>query len=266
MRKQRHLVLGAALFAAATAAAEIPRAYDGHPDLTGIWKTTSTANWNLEDHGPEAGPYWQLGTLNVAPPGRGVVVGGKIPYKPEALAKREENRAKRWREDPEAKCYMPGIPRATYMPYPFAIVQGTNRVLMAYQFASANRNIYMDEVKEPAVDTWMGTANGHWEGDTLVVDNRGFNDLSWFDRSGNYHSNQLHVVERYTMVSENQIDYEATIEDPQVFTRPWKIELTLYRDIESQGTLPEYKCVEYSERLLYSDLSGPNAPPETRPE
>jgi hypothetical protein len=249
----------------ASASGQIPRTYDGHPNLSGIWKTTSTANWNLEDHEPEAGPFWQLGTFGAVPPSRGVVEGGTIPYKPEALAKREENRAKRWREDPEAKCYMPGIPRATYMPYPFAIVQGTDRVLMAYEFGSANRNIYMGEIKEPAVDTWMGTANGRWEGDTFVVDNRGFNDLSWLDRSGNYHSNELHVVERYTMVGENQIDYEAAIEDPQVFTRPWNIKLTLYRDIEADGTLPEFKCVEYSERMLYSDLSGPNAPPETKP-
>ena len=255
----------AALLCATTVSAQVPKAYDGHPDLSGVWKTTSSANWNLEDHGPEAGPFWQLGALGAVPPGRGVVEGGTIPYKPEALAKRDANRAMRWREDPEAKCYMPGIPRATYMPYPFAIIQGTDRVLMAYEFASANRNIHLGEVEKPAVDTWMGTANGSWDSDTFVVDNRGFNELSWFDRSGNYHSDELHVIERYTMVGQNQIDYEAVIEDPQVFTRPWRIKLTLYRDIESGGTLREFKCVEYSERMLYSDLSGHGAPPETKP-
>jgi hypothetical protein len=264
MSARLHFVLWPALLCGVSASAQVPRAYDGHPDLSGIWKTTSTANWNLEDHGPEAGPVWQIGTFGAVPPTRGVVEGGAIPYKAESLAKREENRANRWHEDPEAKCYMPGIPRATYMPYSFAIVQGTDRVLMAYEYASANRNIFMGEFMEAAVDTWMGTANGSWDGDTFVVDNRGFNDLSWLDRSGNYHSSQLHVVERYTMIGENQIHYEATIEDSEVFTRPWKIGLTLYRDIESGGTLPEFKCVEYSERMLYSDLSGPDAPPETK--
>jgi hypothetical protein len=246
------------------ATAQIPKAYDGHPDLTGIWQTNSTANWDLEDHGPEAGPFWQLGALGAVPPGRSVVEGGKIPYKPEALAKRNQNRANRWKQDPEAKCYMPSIPRAAYMPYPFQIVQGTQTVLMAYEFSSANRVIYLGKPREAAVDTWMGTANGSWDGDTFVVDNRGFNDLSWFDRSGNYHSDQLHVVERYRMTSRNEILYEASVEDPQVFTRPWKIALTLYRDAASNATLLEFKCVEYSERMLYGDLSGPQAPADTK--
>lgn len=239
--------------------AQIPKAADGHPDLSGIWQAMGTVNWDLEDHGPEPGPFYQLGAISGVPPGRGVVEGGDIPYKPEALAQRRQNRANRWKNDPEVKCYMPGIPRATYLPYPFQIVQGTKVILMAYSYASANRVIEMGKPRAPSVDTWMGTANGRWEGDTLVVDNSGFNDLSWFDRSGNYHSDALHVVERYTRVDRDHIRYEAAIEDPQVFARPWKIALTLYRDVEPNATLPEFKCVEMTEELLYRDLNGPGA-------
>jgi hypothetical protein len=194
-----------------------------------------------------------------------VVEGGSIPYKPEALAKRKQNRANRWKDDPELKCYMPSIPRAAYLPYPFQIVQGTQTVLMAYAFASTNRVINMGKPKEAAIDTWMGTANGRWEGDTLVIENTGFNDLSWFDRSGNYHSDQLKVTERYTRVDRDHIRFEATMDDPKVFTRPWKIALTLYRDVDPNATLPEFKCVEFSEKALYSDLNGPGAPPEAKP-
>jgi hypothetical protein len=255
--------LGAALWLAGAAfaqlPAQIPKAAGGHPDLSGIWQAMGTANWDLEDHAAEPGPFYQLGAVGAVPPGRGVVQGGDIPYKPEALAQRKQNRANRWKSDPEVKCYMAGIPRATYLPYPFQIVQGSNTVLMAYSFATTNRVIEMGKAKEPSTDTWMGTANGHWEGDTLVIDNNGFNDLTWFDRSGNYHSDQLHVVERYTRTDRDHIRYEATIEDPAVFTRPWKIALTLYRDVEPNATLPEFKCVEFTEELLYRDLNGPGA-------
>jgi hypothetical protein len=250
--------------AAATASAQVPRTADGHSDVSGIWQAMGTANWDLEDHGPEAGPFYQLGALGAIPPGRGVVEGGTIPYKPEALAKRNQNRANRWKDDPELKCYMPGIPRAAYLPQPFQIVQGTNVVLMAYQFASANRVVNMGKPKEAAVDTWMGTGNGHWEGDTLVIENTGLNDQSWLDRSGNYHSDALKVTERYTRTDRDHIRYEATMDDPQVFTRPWKIAMTLYRDVDPNAAIGEFKCVEYAERALYSDLSGPNAPPETK--
>ena len=238
---------------------QVPRSSDGHPDLTGIWQAMGTANWDLEDHAAEAGPFYQLGATGAIPPGRSVVEGGDIPYKPEALAKRKENRTNRWKNDPEVKCYMPGIPRAAYIPQPFQIVQSANVILMAYQFASTNRTINMGKPKPAAVDTWMGTANGHWENDTLVVDNTGFNDLSWLDRAGNYHSDQLHVVEHYKRVDRDHIRYEATIEDPKVFTRPWKIILNLYRDIDPYATLSEFKCVEFSEELLYGDLSGAGA-------
>lgn len=193
---------------------QVPKAADGHPDLSGIWQALGTANWELVDHQPEPGPFYQLGALGV-PPGRGVVEGGDIPYKPEALAQRKQN--------------------------------------------SANRVIEMGKPNDPSVDTWMGTANGRWEGGTLVVDNCGFNDLSWLDRSGNYHSGALHVIERYTLVDREHIRYEATIEDAKVYTRPWKIAPTLYRDVEPNATLPEFKCVEMTEELLYRDLNGPGA-------
>jgi hypothetical protein len=252
------------LFFASVALAQVPKASDGHPDLSGIWQAMGTANWDLEDHAPEAGPFYQLGALGAIPPGRGVVEGGTIPYKPEALAKRKENRENRWKNDPELKCYMPGIPRAAYLPQPFQIVQSKDVILMAYQFASANRVVNMGKPREAAVDTWMGTGNGHWEGDTLVIENTGLNDQSWLDRSGNYHSDALKVTERYTRTDRDHIRYEATLDDSKVFTRPWKIAMTLYRDVDPNATIGEFKCVEYAERALYSDLSGPNAPPETK--
>jgi hypothetical protein len=203
-----------------------------HPDLSGIWQAFVTANWSLEDHGADAGPFpTTLGMWGAQPPGQSIVEGGEIPYRPEALAKREANFARRLEVDPdnlntvgdpEAKCYLPGVPRATYMPFPFQIIQSTDRVVIAYQFANANRTIPIGRPTEAPIEFWMGWSNGHWDGDTLVVDVTGFHDLSWFDRAGNHHSNELHVVERYTPLSPFHMQYEATIEDPQVFTRPWR--------------------------------------------
>ena len=214
----------------------------------------NTANWDLEDHSPAAGPLYQMGAIGAVPGGQGVVEGGPIPYKQAALAQKKANFENRLVLDPEVKCYMPGIPRATYIPFPFQILQSSSHILMAYEFASANRVINMGKPVEAAVDTWMGTANGRWEGDTLVVDNTGFSDGSWFDRAGNFHSDQLHVVERFTLIDPDHIQYEATIEDPQVFTRPWKISMPLYRRIEKNVQLTDFKCVEYAEELLYGDL------------
>jgi len=233
---------------------QAPRTADGHPDLNGIWQALSTANWDLEDHPAAPGPFYQLGAIGAIPGGPGVVAGGPIPYKPEALKKKKENFANRAKLDPEVNCYMPGIPRANYMPYPFQILQTPKYILMAYEYASSDRVINMDKPVEAAVDTWMGTANGRWEGETLVVDNTGFNDKTWFDRADNYHSDELHVVERFTRVDADHIDYEATIDDPQVFTRAWKINLPLYRRVEKNFQLTEFKCVEFSEELLYGDL------------
>ncbi len=155
--------------------------------------------------------------------GLGVVEGEEIPYLPEALAKKKENFANRLTLDPEVKCYLPGVPRATYMPYPFQIVQSKKYTLISYEYASAVRTINMENHKKAPIDSWMGWSNGHWEGETLVVDVTGFNEDTWFDRAGNFHSDALHVVERYTPRSADTLNYEATIEDPKVFSRPWKI-------------------------------------------
>ena len=148
---------------------------------------------------------------------------------------------------------MPGIPRATYMPFPFQIVQGQKDILFVYEFASSNRIVHMTTHTEAPVDSWMGWSNGRWDGDALVIDVSGFNDMTWFDRAGNYHSDALKVTERYTPAGEN-LQYEATMEDSNTFTRPWKISLPLYRHIEKNAQLLEFKCVEFSEELLYGDL------------
>jgi hypothetical protein len=252
----------------APAAYRAPRAADGHADLNGIWQANTEANFDLEAHmarpalALRAGPYGPvpaaavlaLGAVGSVPPGMGVVEGGPIPYKPEALAKKEENQEKWLELDPEIKCYLPGIPRATYMPYPFQIVQSPDAILVAYEFASASRTIRMNTTDKSPVPSWMGWSRGSWEGETLVVDVTGFNDKTWFDRSGNYHTRALHVVERYTPTSANTLQYEATIEDPNVFTRPWKISMPIYRRVEPNAQLVEYKCVEFVEDLLYGHL------------
>jgi hypothetical protein len=237
-----------------TAAARIPRMADGKPNLDGIWQAMGTADWDLEAHSAEAGPFFQLGALGAIPPGQGVVEGGEIPYLPAALEQKKKNETNRWKEDPEVKCYMPGVPRAAYLPYPFQIIQSQKDILFAYEYATTNRLINMGKPQEAATDTWMGTSNGHWEKDTLVVDVTGFNGLAWFDRAGDFASDSLHVVERYTLLDANTINYEATIEDKATFSKPWKISLVLYRNRDKDARLLEFKCVEYAEQLLYGDL------------
>ncbi|PYR00536.1 MAG: hypothetical protein DMF96_03150 [Acidobacteria bacterium] len=242
-----------------------PRTADGKPDLNGIWQANSEANYDLEAHmarpalALRAGPYGPvpaaavlaLGAVGAVPPGLGVVEGGSIPYKPEAAAKKKDNQDHWLERDPEIKCYLPGVPRATYMPQPFQILQSQSALFIAYQYAGAVRNIYLKNPGPPPVDSWMGQSSARWEGETLVVDATGFNDSTWFDRAGNFHSDQLHVVERYTRTSPDVISYEATIEDPQTFTRPWKISLPLYRRVEKNAQLMDFKCVEFVEELLY---------------
>ena len=233
-----------------------PARIAGHPNLNGVWQAVSTAHWNLEDHSAEAlADFWQLGAIAAIPAGQSVVEGGTIPYLPEALSKRDENRAGWPKADPEAKCYMPGIPRATYMPFPFRIVQGDGDILFVYEFASANRIVHMSNHQEPPVDSWMGWSNGHWEGDTLVIEVTGNNEQTWFDRAGNHHTAALKVTERYTPMGDDHLQYEATMEDPATFSRPWKISLPLYKRIEPNVQLLEFKCVEFSEELLYGDLT-----------
>ena len=239
--------------------ASFSRMPDGRPNLNGIWVASNTANWNLETHEAKQGPVVALGAAFSVPGGLGVVEGGKIPYKPEALAQRDANAANWLANDPEVKCYLPGVPRATYMPYPFQVVQSTepNDILLTYEFAAASRIVHMRTQQEFPVESWMGWSNGRWDGDTLVVDVTGFVDQTWFDRAGNYHSDALHVVERYTPKGPDVIHYEATIEDPKIFTRPWTISMPLYRRLERDAQLMEYKCVEFAEELMYGPLSKP---------
>jgi hypothetical protein len=240
------------VFWAITAAGQTP-APGAKPNLNGIWESFSTANWDLQDHAAQAGPFWQTGAIGAEPAGMGVVVGGEIPYLSAAAAKKKENFANRAKLDPEAKCYLPGVPRAAYMPYPFQIVESPKDILMVYEFASANRLINMGKPREAGADSWMGTSNGHWERNTLVVDVTGLNGLSWFDRAGDFASDSVHVVERYTRLDADHLNYEATIEDPAVFSKPWKISLLLYRRAEKDVQLLEFKCVPFSEELLYGE-------------
>ncbi len=238
------------------AAAARPDRIAGKPNFNGVWQAIGNAYWNLEDHSASGlNQFWQLGAIAAIPAGQSVVEGGSIPYLPAALKKRQENMAGWPKTDPEAKCYMPGIPRATYMPYPFQIVQGQKDILFVYEYASSNRIVHMLTHQEPPVDSWMGWSDGKWDGDTLEIVVTGNNDSTWFDRSGNHHSDQLKVTERYQLAAGgNHINYSATVEDPKTFSRPWTIRMPLYRRMEPNVQLLEFKCVEFSEELLYGDL------------
>jgi hypothetical protein len=261
------LVLAAAISAFAGQASKQHKAgaESKHPDLNGIWQALNEADYDLEAHnarpamavrpgpyGPvPAQPVLALGAVGAVPPGMGVVEGGEIPYKPEALAQKKKNQENWLTSDPEIKCYLPGVPRATYIAQPFRIFQNNTQIFFAYQFAGAVRNIFLKDPGPAPVDSWMGQSVGHWEGNTLVVDVTGMNDQTWFDRAGNFHSDALHVVERYTLKNPDIISYEATIEDPNVFTRPWKISMPLYRRQEKNAQLLDFKCVEFVEELMY---------------
>jgi hypothetical protein len=237
-----------------TAQGPLRRTADGRPDLNGIWQTIGTANWDLEGHEARPSTVLALGAVGAVPPGLGVVEGGKIPYQPWAAARKQEN-TKNWLAlDPEVKCFLPGVPRATYLPYPFQIFQSPGRLLIVYGYSYARREINMVPRGKAPVDFWMGWSDGRWDGDTLIVDVTSFNDQTWFDRAGNFHSDQLHVIERYTPITPYHIAYEATIEDPKVFTRPWKISMPLYRVVDRNAQLLEFKCVELTEELLYGDV------------
>jgi hypothetical protein len=235
-----------------------PARVNGHPNLNGIWQSANSAYWNLEAHSAAAlENFWELGSLGAISAGQSVVVGGSIPYLPGALAKRDENGAGWPKSDPEAACYLPGIPRATYLPHPFQIVQGDGDILFAYAFANANRAVHFEDVRtldEVPVDLWMGWSNGSWDGDTLVVTTLANDDRTWFDRAGNYHSSAMTVTERFTLMGSDHIQYEATIDDPNVFSRPWTIAMPLYRRVEANAELLEFKCVEFSEPLLYGEF------------
>jgi hypothetical protein len=234
-----------------------PRSADGRPDFNGIWQTINEANWGLEARAAAAGAITEAGATYALPPSIGVVEGGEIPYQPGARAQRDENFAHRLERDPEVKCYLPGVPRATYMPQPFQIVQGDDHIVIVYQYRGAMRTINMTEHSDPPAPTWMGWSNGRYEGDTLVIETTGFNGLTWLDRSGNFHSDQLRVVERIRHLSADVLEYEATLEDPAVFTGPWTIRMPVYRRLESDLRIMDFKCVEFVEELLYGHLEKP---------
>lgn len=246
------------LLAAQSASAQnytAPRTHDGRPDLNGIWQALGSAHYDLEGHAADFSPSLEMGALGAAPAGLGVVVGGEIPYKQSAMAQRQANRENQLLYDPAVRCYMPGIPRATYQPFPFQIVQTPEYILFAYEFASASRIVYMNRPDfEAPADAWMGHSRGRWDGETLVIDVTSQVPETWFDRSGNYHSNSIRVEERYTAASEHHLQYEATITDPEIFERPWTIRLPLYRRIDENMQLLEFKCVEFVEELMYGHL------------
>jgi hypothetical protein len=267
----RHLVTVAALVigsAASAQTAKIPRLPDGKPNLNGIWQSLNSANFDLEPHAARAAMAMvpgqfvpvpapavvAMGATGSIPAGLGIVEGGTIPYTAEGLAQKKKNQENWLTEDPEIKCYLPGVPRANYMPYPFQIFQSKDYTFVAYEYAGATRNIYMKDPGPAPADSWMGQSVGKWEGDTLVVKVNGFNDRTWFDRSGNHHTDALTVTERYTLKDADHISYEATIEDKNVFTKPWKISMPLYRRVEPNAQLMQFKCVEFVEELMYGHL------------
>ena len=242
------------------------RTADGKPDLNGIWQSLTTANWDLEAHGAGAGAYPHLlGAWGAEPGGQSIVEGGVIPYRPEALARKKANFASRATPsvpgdgvepplgDPEMKCWMTGVPRMMYMPYPLQIVQTPTAVLITQEFNGNTRIVRMDWQEETPVDNtfFMGWNRGRWEGDSLVIDVTGLSDKNWLDRAGNFLSDTAHVVERLTAASPYHIAYEATIEDEKVFSRPWKISFPLYRRMERDVQLMEFKCQPFVEELVY---------------
>jgi hypothetical protein len=236
-----------------------------NPDMNGIWQALGSAHYDIEPHvakpamalrpgpyGPlPAAPVLALGAVGSVPGGLGIVEGGEIPYTPAARKKKLENQEKWLELDPEIKCYLPGVPRATYMPFPFQIFHSSKALFFAYEYAGAVRNVYLKDPGPAPVDSWMGQSVARWEGETLVIEVTGMNDQTWFDRAGNHHSDQMRVVERYTRTGPDHLLYEATIEDKQTFTKPWKISLPLYRRIERNAQLMEFKCVEFVEELMY---------------
>ena len=251
------------------AAYRAPRGPDGvHPDLNGVWEAMNNANWDIEPHAARAalqmrpGPVIPvpakgvvaLGAVGAVPAGVGVVEGGVIPYTPDALKMRNENRADYLKRDPEVKCYMAGVPRANYMNMPFQILQSDKSMLMVYEYAGMIRNILFKDPGPAPADSWMGQSVAKWDGDTLVVTVTGQNDSTWFDRAGNFHSADMVVVERWTPTSPGTLRYEATITDPSTFTRPWKISMNLYRRVGEDARVQQFKCIEFVEELLYGEL------------
>lgn len=244
------------------------RTPDGKPNLNGIWQVMNTANWDLLTHAVRpmvgqpglygvsvlAAPVLALGAAAIVPPGIGVVEGNEIPYKPEMAKRKQENAANWLDRDPELRCYLPGVPRAMYLPHPFQIVQGTNKISMQFEWARASRTIHLDPAEVPPTETWMGHSLGRWDGNTLVVTSTDFNDLTWFSRAGDFHSNQMKLTERLTPLGSDALRYEVTVDDPVVFTRPWKMSMVIYRHLEDDAQIMDHQCVELTEETYLGHL------------
>ena len=247
MHSPRFTLAASFLFLAAlTAAAQsnaskqtVPRTPDGKPDLQGIWQASGSANADLQDHSAEG--------VNM-PAGRSVVVGGgAIPYQPWALQKKAENFKNRQAADPFGKCYIPGVPRVMYIDFPFQIFQTPSAIAMAFEWELDYRLIHMDGRPHPEeLDFWMGDSRGHWEGDTLVVDVANNNGNTWLDKAGDFHSDAFRVSERYHMTGPDTIQYEATMQDSKVYTKPWTINIVLHRRTD-RNRLYEYNCESQKE-------------------
>jgi hypothetical protein len=219
-----------------------PRLPFGQPNIQGVWNVRNLARYDIQDHSASPG----------VPAGKGVVEGNELPYQPWALEKKKENFKNSrslnpmWPDplksaDPLAKCYMPGVPRATYLGWPFQIYQTPKYIAILYEWTHVWRLIYLDRPDHlENIGSYQGFSLGKWEGNTLVVEVKDFNDFTWFDMAGNFHSDALHVTERYTPVDADTLQYEATITDPKVFTRPWKMSMPLHRQTEI-GIL-DYEC------------------------
>lgn len=246
----------------------IARTPDGKPDLSGIWQAMTNAHYDIEPHAASEGPHPGLfGALSATPGSLGLVEGGRIPYNEQSLRVRDSNAASSLENDPLAKCYMPGVPRANYLPFPFQIVQSQAVILIAYEVAESNRILYVDQPDlESQVDAWMGHSNAHWEGDTLVVRVTGQMPDSWFDRAGNHHSYEMVVEERWTPTGADHVNYEATITDPNTFTQPWKVSFPLYRHVDDNMQLLEFKCAEFAEEYLYGEFRKPGTPRGNPPQ
>ena len=208
------------------------------PDFRGLWQARGTAYVNIEGHAGEKGVAGSA-SIVVDPP------DGKIPYKPEALARRDENYRARATADPSVKCYQAGVPRATYLATPLQILQSPGNFAIVYQENHAFRVFQPDTRPHfDNTDWWMGDTRYRWEGDTLVADVAALIDQLWFDHAGNYHSAGVHIVERYRMTGPDTLEYEAHIEDPAVYSRPWTLRTLLHRVTEHGARIVEDECLE----------------------
>lgn len=262
------VLLSTVAFAPPAQSFEPPRLANGKPNFSGVWQVLNRANDNLEAHPAKAARAFRegpvvpvpapelvaLGAAGAVPAGLGVVEGGTIPYTEQALQQRQTNHAAWLTSDPEIKCYLPGVPRANYMPFGFEILHNADALLFNYEYAGAVRDVYLKDPGPAPIDSWMGQSWMRWDGDTMVIETSGFNGRTWLDRAGNFHSPELVVTERFTMTSEHTMNYEATLEDPNVFTRPWSISMPIYRRVPPDDRLMQFNCVEFVEELMYGNL------------